>query len=351
MTQKKPTRRLLILALSTLSLQAGCASMQSPASWFSKKSADSAMTGTSSSSGSFASSLSSAGQGISGQFKTMGTTVASAMGKAKNMVTAPFTPQADNSDPTSLANMPSNLGAEIWVTNGQLYESQGKYSKAQENYAKALEIEPQNEPALLSMARLHARQQQNVEAERYFNQALQIRPQAEVYNELATLLHKQGRSAEAFSVVEKAISLEPTSQRYRNNLADMLVGAGRSDEAVQQLNAVFPPAIASYNVAYLHFSRQDMAGAQKYLQAALQADPNLKEARELWGAINGSPAAQSAVAAYQTANQLYQTAQATVVAGTPANTAVFHQAPGGQPATQTTSYPTTGYPTTGGYPQ
>lgn len=315
--------------------------MPGPTSWFSKKSPDAAaLNGGGQNGSSFASKITGAGAGIGGQVKSMGTTMASAMGKAKNMVTAPFASTTDNGDPTSLANMPEKLGPEIWVTNGQLYESQGKYAKALENYTKALNVEPNNEPALLSMARLHARQQQYAEAEQYFNKSLAVRPQADVYNELASMVHKQGRSSEALAIMEKAIALEPNSDKYRNNLAAILVSLGRSDEAVQQLAQVLSPAEASYNVAYLHFTRQDMAGAQRHLQIALQADPNLVRARELWATINGSPTTQSAIASYQTANQIYRTAQGTVTPTTPANTAVFQQSssvPAG--STQAASYP------------
>ncbi|MEZ6078676.1 MAG: tetratricopeptide repeat protein [Pirellulaceae bacterium] len=169
-------------------------------------------------------------------------------------------PQYRQGRSTSLSNLPDSLGPEIWVTNGQLYESQSKYAKAQENYTKALTVEPTNQAALLSMARLHVRQQQYAEAEQMFVKALAGNPQADVYNELASILQKQGRMAEAQSAVQQAIAAEPSSQRFRNNLAGMLVASGRSDEAVQQLSQVFPPAIASYNVAYLHFANQDLAG-------------------------------------------------------------------------------------------
>ena len=319
--------RIALMGLSTLSLASCCASLSGPGSWFSGS------TGN----GGLASTLSNTGQGVTGQVKSMGTTMSTAMVKAKNIVTSPFAPSTDKGDPTSLSNLPDSLGPEIWVTNGQLYESQSKYAKAQENYTKALTIEPTNQAALLSMARLHVRQQQYAEAEQMFVKALAGNPQADVYNELASILQKQGRMAEAQSAVQQAIAAEPSSQRFRNNLAGMLVASGRSDEAVQQLSQVFPPAIASYNVAYLHFANQDLAGAQQYLQAALQADPNLKEARDLMDKINGSPTAQNAMAAYQTADQIYRTAQATVTPNTPANAAVY-QAPQ-SPPTQIPSFP------------
>ena len=319
--------RIALMSLSTLSLASGCASMSGPGNWFSGSTAN----------GGLASTLSNTGQGVTGQVKSMGSTMSTAMSKAKNMVTSPFAPSTDKGDATSLSNLPDNLGPEIWVTNGQLYETQSKYAKAQENYTKALAIEPTNQAALLSMARLHVRQQQYAEAEQMFGKALAANPQADVYNELASILQKQGRMAEAQSAVQQAIAAEPNSQRFRNNLAGMLVASGRSDEAVQQLSQVFPPAIASYNVAYLHFANQDLAGAQQYLQTALQADPNLKEARDLMDKINGSPTAQNAMAAYQTANQIYRTAQASVTPTTSANPAVY-QTPQ-SPPTQMPSYP------------
>lgn len=318
--------RVAILGAVTVGSASGCASVTGPGGWGPKNWFSGDKSGQAANNAGLTSKLSSTGQGVTGQVKSMGTTMTAAMGKAKNMVIAPFATTPNNADPTSLSNMPSNLGPEIWVTNGQLYETQGKFAKAAENYQKALAVEPANQAALLSMARLHVRQQEFIEAEQMFGKALAAKPQADVYNELATVQQKQGRTAEAQATVQQAIAAEPSNQRFRNNLAGMLVSSGRSDEAVQQLSQVFPPAVASYNVAYMHFANQDLAGAQQYLQSALQADPNLKEARELMEKISGSPTAQTAVAAYQSANQVYRTAQGAVTPTTPATSAVY-QAP------------------------
>lgn len=314
--------RVALVGVATVGSTSGCASIGGPGSWLSGDRGANVATN-----GGLTAKLSSTGQGVTGQVKSIGTTMSAAVVKAKEMVIAPFATTPNNTDPTSLANMPGNLGPEIWITNGQLYETQGKFAKAVENYQKALTLEPTNQAALLSMARLHVRQQEYTEAEQMFGKALAVKPQADVYNELATVLQKQGRTAEAQTVVQQAIATEPNNQRFRNNLAGMLVSSGRSDEAVQQLSQVFPPAVASYNVAYLHFANQDLAGAQQYLQAALQVDPNLKEARDLMEKINSSPTAQTAMAAYQSANQIYRTAQAAVNPATPATNAVYQNQP------------------------
>ncbi len=342
---KLRNHRLHFLGLLVLTASSGCASMKSPTSWFSGGASKSAA------------SLSSTGQGVGGQVKSMGSTVSSAMGKAKNFVMTPFGNSNDSSDPTSLSNMPTSLGPEIWITNGQLYETQGKQAKAMENYVKALEVEPNSEAALMSIGRLHARQQQYMEAEKYFTRALAVKPQADTFNEIAMLQQKQGRIAESQASLFKAIQLEPANVRYRNNLAGVLVSSGQSDAAVQQLQQVHSVAEANYNVAFLHFSNQNLPAAQQYLQLALQADPNLTRARDLLDKINGNPSTQSAMAAYQTANQIYRTAQAVTTpqqgatGGTavPATSAIYQQTPS-TPMPQSPypqnmrGLPTTGYP-------
>lgn len=329
--KSKVCRRVLVLSLVSLAAAPGCATMKSPTTWFDKEANTAAESGAG-----MASSLSSTGKGIAGQFKSMGTAVSSAMGKAKTAVTSTFTSSDQSGDPTSLANLPSSLGAEVWVANGQLFESQGNYARALDNYTKALEKEPDNTPALLSTARLYVRQEEHDQAEEFFNKAIAVNPKdAGAFNELAMVQREQGKNAEAQASFQKAITIDPNNLLYRNNLAGSLVAMGRSDEAINQLQQVLTPAEANYNVAFLHFSNKNLAGAQQHLELALQADPTLQPARDLLARIGGNEQAQSAIAAYNTANQIYRTAQAATTP-TQAGTAIYQQpssatAPGMQP--------------------
>ena len=304
---KQPKRLALLLLLATVSTP-GCAGFSQKSVWpFSK---DTASASKPAGASGFASTITGAGKSVAGQFQSMGTAVKSAAGKAKTAVIAPFSTAAKSDDPTSLSNMPTSLGPEVWVANGQLAETQGNYTKALDNYTKALEIEPTNLSALLSTARLYDRQGQAPQAAEFFQKAIKAKPDdAALYNELGLVKAKSGSAAEAESNIQKAIALDPTNSRYRNNLAGILVESGRSDEAVKQLEQVFAPAVANYNVAYLHASKQNIAAAQQHLQLALQIDPNLKEARELMNRLGGSGAVQAASNAYNVAGSVMQSVQ------------------------------------------
>ena len=326
---RKNFRRSMILGLISLATTSGCASMKPPTEWFAKSPAASTELAEEPGLGT---TLANTGKGITGQFKSMGSAVGSAYTKTKTAVTNTFTSKkSDNTDdPTSLATMPTNLGPEIWVTNGQLYESQGNFTKALDNYTKALELQPNNEAGLLSTARLYSRQSQHEQAVEFYGKAIAVNPDPATYNELALAYKNLNRIAEAQAAVRQAIVLDPASQRYRNNLAGMLVAGGRSDEAVKELLQVFPPAIANYNIAYLHFSNKNLAGAQQYLNQALQIDPNLNEARLLLTKLQNSSSTQTAVAAYQTGESIYRTAQAIASPTVDANTAVYQMQPPSQ---------------------
>ncbi|MFO0941850.1 MAG: tetratricopeptide repeat protein [Pirellulales bacterium] len=314
MTSKRSARVALLLALA-IGPSVGCASMK-PTNWFSKSSS------ASPSSGSWTESVAGAGKGIGDSFKTMGSTMTSAVGKAKNAVVSTFSGTGtDKLDPaTSLADMPSknSLGPEIWVTNGQVFEMKGDYNKALDNYTKALEKEPDNLPALQAVARLHVRQEQYAQAVDDYQKVVKVSPTAENFSDLASAQQKAGRLGDAQTSIQKAISMEPSVARYRNNLAGILVAGGRSDEAVKELQQIFPPAVANYNVAYLHFMNKNTAAAQQHLQAALAADPNLAPARELMNTLAASQTGQGAVAAFNTANQIYRSVQ-TPTTGTQTN--------------------------------
>lgn len=291
-----------VLAGSLLAMT-GCSSMSGGSGWWSS-------TG-----GSMYGASATAAKGVGGQFKSVGTTVSNAFVKTKAAVVSTFKPAdpsltSDKDDPTSLASMPGKLTPELWIMQGQLAESQGQHAKALESYNKALQAEPNNVGALVSTARLYDRQGDAAHSVQYFQKALVVNPNdASVHNDLGLAYSKAGNVAAAKDSLGKAALIEPSNVRYRNNLATLMVENGQAEEAVRQLQQVLPPAVAHYNVAYLHFTKQNIPAAQQQLQAALQIDPNLQQARDLYSRLGGGQAIAQASSAYQLAGNVYQTAQ------------------------------------------
>jgi Tetratricopeptide repeat len=146
-------------------------------------------------------SFASTATGARNQLSTVGSTAKSAAGKTKATLTGFFkksdtapTNEISKTDPLSLENKPASIGPEVFVANGQLWESTGNFPKAMESYSKALESEPNNGPALTSIARLHFRQENYAQAAEFFQKAIQKSPEdAGLFNDLGLTLSKPNR--------------------------------------------------------------------------------------------------------------------------------------------------------------
>ena len=260
-------------------------------------------------------SLASTTQAVKGQFSSMGTAVSSAYGKAKTAIASPFGATTETKgDPTNLSTKPT-VGPELHVMNGQLHESQGNYAKALDSYSKALEIEPKNPSALLSTARLYERQNEKGKAVDFYQKAANVAPNnAAIFADLGSLQARSGNLTAARSELQKAVNLDPKSTTYRSALAGVMLDSGNAESAMTELNQVNSPAMANYQMAYLHFTRKNVPATQQYLGSALQIDPNLKPARDLMasmgGAQNMTQMAQHGQQTMQQAQGIYQQAGA-----------------------------------------
>jgi tetratricopeptide (TPR) repeat protein len=261
--------------------------------------------------------LASTTKAVKGQFASVGTAVTSVYGKAKTAITSPFGAAdgstSDSDGATSTAVKPT-IGPELYVMNGQLHESQGNYSKAIDSYSKALEIEPKNPSALLSTARLYERQNEKDKAVEFFQKAANVAPNnAAIYAEWGNLQARSGNLAAAKDQLQKAINLDPKNTAYRSAMAGVLMDSGNVDSAMSELMQANSPAMANYQMAYLHFTRKNVPATQQYLASALQIDPNLKPARDLMSSMgatqNISQMAQQGQGIYQQAGAIGSSVQ------------------------------------------
>lgn len=294
---------------------------------------------------------------------TFGVSARNAVGKTTSAVTGVFRKPVETpapSDPLSLSNKPEKVNAEVYVANGQLWESSGDLIKAMESYTKALESEPNNAQALSSIARLNYRQGKYQQANEFFGRALQHGPNdAELHNDIALTKSKLNDSAGSIASFEEALKLAPGTSRYANNLATVHFESGDAESAYRVLMMNNKPAVAHFNMAYLHFKNGQMAEAKKHLNGAVQfesqasSDQIVKRAvdrsREMLAQIDASsaPVAQAAPQAtvaggqffngpqtapvQQTARSVNQTPAAAPAAG-PATNAITPPAPTYVPA-------------------
>ncbi|WP_236624819.1 tetratricopeptide repeat protein [Rhodopirellula sp. SWK7] len=200
-------------------------------------------------------------------------------------------------DPLSLENQPDKLEPDVFVANGQLWESTGNLTKAMESYSKALETAPNNGPALTSIARLHFRESNYPQSAEYFQKAIAQNPtDAALYNDLGLTLSKLGQHDMAAQTLQRALDLAPGTSRYANNLASVHFESGKTDEALKVLKANNKAAVAHFNMAFLHYKKGQNAEAQAQLTQSLaheheaSSDPATKRAidrsREMLAQLN-----------------------------------------------------------------
>lgn len=177
-------------------------------------------------------------------------------------------------DPLRLDHRPGKVNPEVFVANGQLWESTGNFAKAMESYSKALERETNHTPALTNIARLHFRQGNHRQAAAFFEKAIAQSPDdPELHHDMGLSLSRLGRREEAIERISHALSLSPDNSRYANHLATVQFESGDTDAAFASLKANSSPAVAHFNIAYLYFKNGHTDKARDHLNETLQFEP------------------------------------------------------------------------------
>ena len=294
---------------------------------------------------SFSDSIASTASGSTNQIRSLGTTARSALTKTKDAVKGVFAAKESSletatNDPLSLANKPTNIGPEVYVAQGQLWESTGDFEKAMESYSLALKSEPNNGPALTSVARLHYRQSNHQQAAEYFRLAIEQSPNdAGLHNDLGLTFSKLGNYQAASQALKKSLEIAPGTSRYANNLASVKFQAGEAPAAYEVLAANNKPAVAHFNMAYLHFKNGQLLDAKNHLGQAMQSQPEasddavvqraVERSRDLLAKIDATmgPIAQAAPQATIAGGPLFQQGTAVRQTSQSSPAAVSPQSP------------------------
>ncbi len=127
---------------------------------------------------------------------------------------------------------------ESRVNLGSLYAQQGQASAAEAEYLAARALDPSFVPADVSLAQLYARQGRDPDGERLLREALARMPaDAELHMALGLNLVRQHRGAEALAEIARASEIDPGNARYAYVHGIALNSTGRTDEALEVLEA------------------------------------------------------------------------------------------------------------------
>jgi tetratricopeptide (TPR) repeat protein len=106
------------------------------------------------------------------------------------------------------------LGAKGLAAIGLCYLRQGKLAESQDYFKKSIDMAPQDENLPYNVAEIYFSNQQVDEAVRYFEMAIQIKPDwPDPYLRVAYAYLNKGDSAKAAENLEKFIKLEPGTER------------------------------------------------------------------------------------------------------------------------------------------
>lgn len=173
------------------------------------------------------------------------------------------------------------VGPELYVASARLYEKNGNFIGAGEQYQKALKVAPDNLVALLCYAHLLDRQNKLDQATQLYQRAVRAHPhEASAHNDLGLCYARRRMLNESIASLSDAVRLQPNRELYRNNLATVLIEQNRPDEALKQLQAVQADAVAHYNVGYLLQQHKQDQLAANYFSRAAQLDPSFAAAHD-----------------------------------------------------------------------
>ncbi len=160
----------------------------------------------------------------------------------------------------------------------------GQYSKAIEQYHKALQINPYYPNAYANLGFVLAKQGKVEESIPQFLKALELKPRDyETLSNLGVALLLQNRHEEAIEYLSEAVALNPYFPKAHNNLGVALSRTGRTQEAIDhystalQLDPDYAEAYNNLGVALANQGRFEEA--IKQFSAALNIYPGYENAQ------------------------------------------------------------------------
>lgn len=198
---------------------------------------------------------------------------------------------------------------EVQLALGNVLTALGRTDQGIEQFKAVLAKDPQNYEAILGSAVAYENKEQLANAENYYRQAINLRPQDWVgYNQLGHFYFAQGQYQDAANEWQKAASLASLNPVGLANLGSAYYALGKLDDAEKayrdSLQIRFTTAAVT-GLGIVFFERGDYKNAAIEFEKACEKTP---EQLEVWGnyadALRAMGHKDDAVAAYDKAIKL-----------------------------------------------
>jgi tetratricopeptide (TPR) repeat protein len=174
---------------------------------------------------------------------------------------------------------------EARVNLGNLYAQRGQAGAAEAEYLAGRTLDPDFVPTYVMLAQLYAGQSRDADGERIVREALERMPDdAELHLTLGLNLVRQGRGTEALPEFARGAELDPANPRYAYVHGVALNSTGRTDEALEVLEAAQArhPADRDTLLALATINRDagHMAAALAWADRLVSLDPQARTLRD-----------------------------------------------------------------------
>ena len=179
--------------------------------------------------------------------------------------------------------------APVLVTRGLIYIETGRYQEAVDEFNKAIFILPRYGDAYMNLARGYEALNDLMQAEDTYLRAIQIRPEYwGGYSHLGVFYYRYGRYADAADQFSKVIELTPNNTRGYSNMGAAYFALERWEDAaaVFERSLVIQPSYGTYyNLGTLYFYQQRFDKAAQMYKSALEFND---EDYEVWAVLGES---------------------------------------------------------------
>ena len=166
------------------------------------------------------------------------------------------------------------------------FEQQGDLATAIKTNLKAIEIDPENVPLLLNMARLYEAVGNSREAISFYTQALQIDPDNALgWLNLGNTMLNQGDRSKALAFYKKTLEIDPWNYYAYFNLGKFYYNSGDNDASIEHYKKaieIYPSLSYVYiHLAVTYIRTKEYDKALTMAKTGVWLDPNDPQGQEI----------------------------------------------------------------------